>query len=126
LKGNEIIINLGLYKGKEKTAVYHNNEIKILYKKLPYKPLTDEECADLYEIAKGCIRLRGIEGFTCEKQAVSFSGWANVDMWNFRYITNEPGFNQELFNAECLNACKTGGLSEYKAFSERLCGRKAP
>ncbi len=126
LKGNEIIINLGLYKGKEKTAVYRNNEIKILYKKLPYKPLTEEQCTDLYEIAKGCIRLRGIRGFTCEKQAVSFSGSSNADKWNFRYINNEPGFKQELFNAECLNACKTGGLSEYNAFAERLCGRKAP
>lgn len=124
LKGNEIIINLGLYKGKDKAAVYTNNEIKILYKKLPYKPLTDETCANLYEIAKGCIRLRGIVGFTCDQSAISFSGISNADTWELRYISNEPGFNQKLFDAECLNACKTGNLSEYNEFSKRLCGRK--
>lgn len=126
LKGNKIIIDLGLYKGKKKTAVYHNSDLKILYKKLPYKPLTAEQCADLYEIAKGCIRSVAIKQFSCDQHAVNFSGMANSDTWALRYISNEPGFNRKLFDAECLNACKTEKLSEYNTFSKRLCGRKTP
>lgn len=124
LKGKEIIIDLGLYKGKNKTAIYSNNELKILYKKLPYKPLTTEQCADLYEIAKGCIRLLEIKEFSCNQHAVNFSGMSNANTWALRYISNEPGFNQELFDRECFNACETGNLSEYNKFSKRMCGLK--
>ena len=127
LKGNDIIIDLGLYKGKKKTAVYSNNKLNILYKKLPYKPLTSEECADLYKIAKECVRLRELFGFSkCDESAINFDGMSNASAWTLRYISNEPGFNQKLFDAECLNACKTGNLSGYNVFAERLCGRKAP
>jgi hypothetical protein len=127
LKGNEIIINLGLYKGQEKTAVYRNNEINILYKRLPYQPLTSGDCGDLYEIARGCIRLREFYGVNkCEESTSRYDGLSNSQTWALRYISNEPGFNQELFSGECLNACKRGDLPEYNEFAERVCGLKAP
>jgi len=124
LKANAVIINLGLYKGQKKTAVYQNGELKILYKKLSYKPLTDRQCADLYRIMKGCIRPIYLKDFSCDQHAVNFSGIANSDTWELRYISNEPGFDKRLFDEECLNACKTENLSEYNKFSKRMCGSK--
>lgn len=123
LKGNKIIINLGLYKGKRKTAVYQNNDLKIQYNKLPYKPLTSDDCVDLYEIVKGCITLAELK-LPCDEHAIKFNGICNAHTWGLRYISNEPGFNQKLFDDECFNACRTRKLSEYNSFAERLCGRK--
>lgn len=125
LKGNEIIINLGLYKGQEKTAVYGDSDLRVLYKKLPYKPLTGGQCGDLYEIARECIQLREFYSIDkCDELAIGFDGFSNSQTWTLRYITNEPGFNQGLFSAECLNACKTRDLPDYNVFAERLCGLK--
>jgi tetratricopeptide (TPR) repeat protein len=123
LKGDEVVIDLGLYKGKRKAAVYGGNEIKIHYTRLPQRPLQAEQCAKLYEIARGCVGLGRSTGITCERSAVGFHGGANSTAWALRYVSNEPGFDQELFDAECLNACKTGTLSDYDRFAERLCGR---
>ena len=122
-KGNKIFINLGLYKGKVKTAVYSDDRLRIFYKKLPYKPLTAGQCADLYTIAEGCATLREIKEFTCEKQAVGYDGRANSETWDLRYLSNEPGFNQRLFDKECLQACRAGRLSDHKDFARRVCGR---
>jgi len=124
LKSNKLIINLGLFKGKKKTAIYSNNELKIIYKKRPFKSLTAKQCADLYEIARGCTTLTEIKEFSCEEEAINFSGKANSDTWALRYISNEPGFSQKLFDEECFNACKTGQLPEYNEFSKRLCDHK--
>jgi hypothetical protein len=117
----KIIIDLGLYKQAKKTAIYKNGKIRILYKKLPYKPLTAKQCSEFYEIANQCLQLHELKS-NCSYSAINFSGLSNSHSWALRYISNESGYKQQLFDTECFNACKTGELSTYSVFAKNLCG----
>lgn len=118
---NRLVVDLGYKNQKKKLAILENDKISIEYKKVKLNAVTSDDCNQLYEIAKDECTLEDKRA-DCIHRAIGIGAGSVVELDMLVDITNKPGFNQKGFDKECLKACESGEMADYKSFSKTACG----